>query len=143
MSYERLLNKAVVPTEKEIEKHVASKINLWSEIHVYMNQYYDFKPELSFFTKKYGWSVRYKKSGKTLCYFFPEKDAFSILIVLGQKESDKVEIQRESMSQSILHIFDTTEQLRDGRWLWLRILEKQDLESFKIILSAKRKPKVL
>ena len=90
MKYDRMLNKAVKPSESEILKFIGSRADLWKTIHKYVNENYDFKPELVFFTKKYGWTIRYKKSGKTLCYFFPEDDAFSILIILGSKESEKI-----------------------------------------------------
>ncbi len=39
---------------------------------------------------KYIGTLRYRKSGKTLCSFFPEKDAFTVLIVLGKKEVEKI-----------------------------------------------------
>ena len=86
-------------------------------------------------------SIRYKKSGKTLCYFFPEDDAFSILIVLGAKESEKVESFKKKLNKTVKTIFENTEQLRDGRWMWIRILEKSDIDSLILLLKAKRKPK--
>ncbi len=140
MSFERLLNKEGIPSENDIDEYIGSRIAMWKDIHEYMSGNYDFLPELAFFTKKYGWTIRYKRKGKTLCYFFPEKEAFSILIVLGNKESDRVIEERSELNKNIGDIFDSTEQLRDGRWLWLRILNKSDIESFKILLTAKKRP---
>ena len=43
-----------------------------------------------------GWSRRFFKGSKTICYLFPEANAFSILVVFGQKEVDRIEeIQKE------------------------------------------------
>lgn len=141
MKYDRMLNKAVKPSESEILRFIGSRADLWKNIHKYVNENYDFKPELVFFTKKYGWTIRYKKSRKTLCYFFPEDDAFSILIVLGAKESEKVESIKKKLNKTVKTIFENTEQLRDGRWMWIRILDKSDIDSLILLLNAKRKPK--
>ena len=140
MKFDRMLNKAVKPSEKEIVEFIGNKANLWNQVHKYVNENYDFKPELTFFTKKYGWTIRYRKSGKTLCYFFPENDAFSILIVLGAKESEKIELVKKKLNKAVKTVFENTEQLRDGRWMWIRILEKSDVDSLTLLLTAKRKP---
>ncbi|MCG8570390.1 MAG: DUF3788 domain-containing protein [Spirochaetes bacterium] len=141
MQFDRILNKAVKPSEDDILKLIGNRVQLWKKIHCYVEKNYDFKPELVFFTRKYGWAVRYKKSGRTLCYFFPEEDAFSILIVLGEKEAEKVEARKSNLNENIKQVFAATEQLRDGRWIWIRILEQSDLESLVVLLNAKRKPK--
>jgi len=141
MEYQRLLNKAATPSENDIKNYVGKRIDLWNYVHKYVIDNYDFKPELAFWTKQYGWTIRYKKNGKTLCYFFPENNAFSILIVLGANESEKVKLLEDSLNRNVRDIFNTTEQLRDGRWLWIRVLDKTDVESFIILLNAKRKPK--
>jgi hypothetical protein len=93
-----------------------------------------------FFTKKRGWTIRYRKSGKTLGYFFPEDNAFSVLLVLGDKESEKVDSIKNRLEARIKSVFENTEQLHDGRWLWIRVLTKSDVESVKLLLQAKRKP---
>jgi hypothetical protein len=94
-----------------------------------------------FFTKKYGWAIRYRKSGRTMSYFFPEQGAYSALLILGKKEAEEVEIMIEKLNEQVKSVFKNTEQLHDGRWLWIRILKKSDLNSLKVLLNAKRKPK--
>ena len=66
MEYRKLLDKTVIPTEKAIKDYIGTKVELWNGIHKYVSDNYDFKPELAFWTKKYGWTIRYKKGGKTL-----------------------------------------------------------------------------
>jgi len=140
MQYQRLLNKEKRPSKEEILKTIGEKSSLWLEIHKFVEKNYDFSPELVFFTKKYGWTITYRKSGKTLGYFFPEDNAFSVLLVLGSKESEKVDSIKNRLEARIKSVFENTEQLHDGRWLWIRVLTKSDVESVKLLLQAKRKP---
>ena len=139
MQYQRLLNKEKRPSEDEIIKTIGENSSLWLEIHEFVGKNFDFSPELVFFTKKYGWTIRYRRSGKTLVYFFPEDNAFSVLLVLGGKESEQVDLIKDKLEASVKSVFENTEQLHDGRWLWIRVLTKSDVESIKLLLQAKRK----
>jgi hypothetical protein len=141
MMYERFLDKGKKPNKQEIEKSMGNLYPLWIEIDKYIEEKYDFTKELIFFTKKYGWSIKYRKSGRTMLYLFPEQGAFSALIVLGKKESETVNSMKDQLSEGVKKVFDITEQLHDGRWLWVRILTDSDLNSLKLLLKTKAKPK--
>ncbi len=141
MPYERLLNKCCVPTTKDIIESIGVKYPLWSELHTFITDNYNFDQELAFFSKNYGWTVRYRKNKKTLVSCFPENGAFSVLLVLGQKEADRVNQIRKELNKNFLSVFDKTEQLRDGRWMWIRIHHREDLESLKKVIQIKRRIK--
>ena len=127
MSYQRMLDGDVRPTEDEIENTIGENSLLWSDMRKYLEQNYDFAPELVYYGKKYGWTIRYRKSGKTLCSLFPEKDAFTVLVVLGMKEVEKAYSMIDKLNSEVRSIFENTDQLRDGRWLWIRVLTKDDI----------------
>jgi hypothetical protein len=140
MSNERFLEKTHSPKEVEILTALGSTNQLWLGVHNYIQEHYEFSSEFIFFTKKYGWSIRYKNGKKTACYFFPEFDSFSILIVLGIKESQQIESIKDRLNKPVKSVFDNTEQFHDGRWLWIRVIENSDIDSFKLLLSTKIKP---
>ena len=136
-----MLDGDIRPTEDEMENTIGKNSFLWYEMRKYLEVNYDFAPELIYYGKKYGWTIRYKKSGKTLCSLFPEKGAFTVLVVLGKKEVEKTYSMMERLNSEVRSIFENTDQLRDGRWLWIRVLTKDDIESIKLLLNAKRNPK--
>jgi hypothetical protein len=139
MAYERLLDRNNVPDEVTIQTTAGKTAPFWIEINKYISVNFNYTPELTFFTKKYGWSIRYRKNKKTLCYLFPENNSFSILIVLGKSEAEQVEPIKNDLNENIKHVFNNTEQLHDGRWLWIRISKKSDIVSFEKLLSVKKK----
>lgn len=142
MAHERFLDKLKKPSENDILTALGTTKELWLYIHNYIKQNYEFTPELIYFTKNYGWSIRYSKSKKTLCYLFPEKDAFSILIVLGNKEVEKVNMVRNNLNEEVKQVFENTKQFHDGRWMWIRLSTMSDIDSIKLLLNAKKKPKL-
>ncbi len=102
---------------------------------------YDLTSETVFYGSNYGWAIRYRKSGKTLCCLFPEKGAFSVLIVLGRKEIAKTMLMLDEFHNSTKKIILNTKQLHDGRWLWIRILRVDEIDDIKDLIKIKRKPK--
>jgi hypothetical protein len=136
-----MLNKECKPTEAEMLKWIGKKTVLWSDLTEYLASHYDLVTELDFWGEKHGWSISYRKSGKTLVRLFPECGGFMALVVLGKKEVVKTEAVFEKLSMRIQKLFRETKQLHDGRWLWIRPSSKADINSIKVLLSLKRQPK--
>ena len=139
MGYERMLDKAHRPGEEEILSTIG-KTAAWLDLTQFIEQNYDFAPELAFFGKKYGWTLRYRKSGKTLCSLFPEQGAFSALVVLGRREAEKALLMLGEFGPGVRTALEETEQLHDGRWLWIRVLSVDDADDVKKLLRLKRRP---
>ena len=139
LSCERMLDKDNQPTDKEILKTIGDT-TYWLKLRQYLKSSYDFSPELVNYGK-YGWTIRYRKSGKTLCSLFPEKGAFTVLVVLGKKEAEKALSVMDQFNAAVCKLIDDTCQLRDGRWLWIRVRKQSDINNIKELLKLKRKPK--
>jgi hypothetical protein len=137
-----MLDKEHKPSEKEIFDYLGGKAReAWVDIVSFLSTYYDFSPELDYGGTKYGWSIRYRKSGKSLCTLYPEEGAFTILIVLGKKEVEQFEERIGEFSMKSVELFKSAKQFHDGRWLWIRILDTSDTEDIRRLLIMKRKPK--
>jgi hypothetical protein len=139
MEFERMLDEHHEPSEQEMLAAIGAG-ELWLELKEYISQSYDFVPELVFYGKKYGWTIRYRKSGKTLVSLFPELGAFTALVVLGKKEGEKVAGRLDEFSSTTRELMGSAKQLHDGKWLWIRVLEPSQVEDVKRLLAAKRKP---
>jgi len=136
------MDKEREPTEEEMMSYVGERAEeAWTELRQFIEDNYDFMPETVFYGAKYGWTVRYRRSGKTLCSLFPEKGGFSVLVVLGRKDSEKALSMRDELSTRMNAILRSTEQLHDGRWLWIRLLTASDTDDIKMLLQVKRKSK--
>ena len=139
MEFERMLDEDHDPAEKEILATIGVA-DLWLDLKQYLDQRYDFLPDQVFYGKKYGWTIRYRKSGKTLCSLFPESGAFTALVVLGRKEGEKASQILDKLSPATRKLIGSTKQLHDGKWLWIRVLEPAHVEDVKRLLATKRKP---
>ena len=140
--FRRMTDKARKPTEEETVSFIGERAKgAWLEIRQFLEDRYDLVPETIFYGAKYGWTIRYRKGGKTLCSLFPEKGGFTVLIVLGKKESEKALSMQDELSSKIRKLLGDTKQLHDGRWLWIRLLTTSDTDDVKKLLQIKRKQK--
>ena len=138
----RMFDNAIKPTEKDILYFLEKPASIaWIDLTSFLNINYDFVPETTFYGKKYGWTVRYRRSGKTLCSLFPEKGSFTILLVFGKNEIQKFEELKFEFSQEIVQLYENTKKLHDGKWLWIRVHKSEDLEDVKMLIVIKKKPK--
>jgi hypothetical protein len=129
------------PTEKQIHKFIGKKaLKPWKALHDFMVSNYDSELDLSYWGDKHGWILRYRKSGKTLVSFYPEKGGFTVQVILGKKEVEKFEGIRAKLSPDIVKIFDETEQFHDGRWLYIKQPEMGTTDDIEKLIQLKRKP---
>jgi hypothetical protein len=140
MQFARMTDEDHKPNEAEIRAVIGSD-NLWTGLKAYLDRHYDFLPELVFYGRKYGWTIRYRKGGKTLVSLFPEHGAFTALIVLGKKEGEKAADILADLSTSTKELVENTRQLHDGKWLWIRVCEPGQAEDVRRLLSVKHRPK--
>ncbi len=141
MSFERMLDKENPPTAKDIADYLGKDAaETWNDITTFLAENYNFTPETVFGGKKYGWAVRYRRSGKSLCTLHPEKGAFTTLVVLGEKETEQTLAALSDFSPNVADTINSAKQYHDGRWLWLRILNKADTADIKRLLQIKKKP---
>jgi len=141
MSFERMLDKEHAPTKEDIIDYLGKDAEeAWNDIVSFLQDNYNFDPETVFGGKKYGWEVRYRRSGKSLCTLHPEKGAFTVLIVLGKKEVEQALDRLNEFSPYVSNIITGAKQYHDGRWLWLRVLNKRSTDDIKRLLQIKKKP---
>jgi hypothetical protein len=137
----RLLDRDHKPGQNDIYKAIGPDAKkAWDGIQKFLDKYYRIKPETVFYGTNYGWNIRYRKSGKTLCSLFPEKGSFSILIIFGKREVEKATGMLINLGKDIQDIILNTEQLHDGRWMWIRVHKIEEIDDIKKLILIKKKP---
>lgn len=127
---------------KDQVTHLLSEetLSIWNKLTAAIDLLYDVD---RLWDKGFGnWKVEYKyrRGGKTLCTFYAKEDVANLLIIYGKAEREKFEKIKDSLSKSMQDIYERTEVLHDGKWLWLPIDDKISIEDIITMLKIKIRP---
>lgn len=129
------------PTNDALEALIgANTLDIWDRLTEHIDQLYDMDRIWDKGFKDWNYEYKYRRGGKTLCTFYARSNVANILIVLGKSEREKFEMQRESFTEQTLALYDATESLHDGKWLWIPINENLSFDDVLRMLKIKRKP---
>lgn len=84
-----------------------------------------------------GWNIKYSKGGKSICTIYPKEDYFIVLIVIGPKDEDEVELIIPSMSAEIQIIYSKTKPMKIGRWLMIDVRDRSVLNDIKDLIAIR------
>lgn len=113
---------------------------VWNELTNAIDSLYDVD---RLWNKGFGdWKIEYKyrRGGKTLCTFYAKEDVANLLITYGKAEREKFEGIKASVSEQLQDIYESTETLHDGKWLWIPIDDTVKIGDIIEMLKIKRRP---
>ena len=113
---------------------------VWNELTDTIDLLYDVD---RLWNKGFGsWKVEYKyrRGGKTLCTFYAKEDTANLLITYGKMEREKFEGLKATISKPLQDIYEKTETLHDGKWLWIPLDDQINTEDIVQMLKIKRRP---
>ncbi|MCC0640859.1 MULTISPECIES: DUF3788 family protein [unclassified Clostridioides] len=140
--YERMLNKSVMPSEKEISEYVGKKhFNLILHLENLLDKKYDLRKELRFpFGNNYGWGYKYSHKTMHLFYVFFEKDCFTTTIQIGSNDVDKLLDILDNLLPKTNEFWDKRYPCGSGGWINYRVENEKELDDILKIIEVKKKP---
>jgi hypothetical protein len=138
----RMLNGAKAPTPAQVAEWIGPKATAhWAELTRFIESQYPgvFDRTWWFGGKKWGWSLRFKRS-KSFCNLVPERGQFKALLVFGAEEREKVEAVLPRLSSHIRDDYAKAATFHDGKWVAAVVDSRKVLTDLERLLVLKRKP---
>ena len=135
MSYGCFTNKNNLPEEKEIADVLSAAFPLWQEFNQTIFEKYSKRREWKFYGRNFGWALRYKKDGRAFTSLFPDKNCFTILIILTSNQVEKT--RSLELGEAIRLKIENTPQLYEGRWIFISIATGDDINYAEKLLKIK------
>lgn len=131
-------NGAQKPSMAEISDYVNSP--LFDCLCNYMETEYQSKPVLEYSkcSKQYGWNVKYKKAGRTLCTLYPMEGYYIALIVIGDHEKTETELILPAFTEYLQQLYHQTKTGMGQKWLMVNVTDDEVLEDVKKCIAIRR-----
>ena len=89
--YERMLNKQVTPTIKEMTEFCGENAERFSLLNEWLTSAFHTEQKIAFpYGNKYGWGIAHKKKNKLICNIFAEDNAFTVMMRLSDQQYNTV-----------------------------------------------------
>ncbi len=110
-------DKSYVPSLEEIGGYIENP--LFDALCARLQSAYGAATELAYSRDALlpGWNVRFHKSGRALCRAYPKRGFFTVLVVVGRREKERVEALLPAMSESMRALYSGTKEGMGQRWL--------------------------
>ena len=130
-----------LPSNCVIEELIGQdKATIWNDLIASIDRLYEMNKTWDKGFRDWRYEYKYRRGGKTLCTFYIKENTANILIIFGKAEREKFEMQRNTFSEQILELYDSTETYHDGKWLWIPIDECLSCDEILDMLKIKRRP---
>ncbi len=141
--YERMLEKAAIPSENDIFKYMGEHSSrLLNYLESKLEENYRLVKELRFpFGNNYGWGYKYSNNATHLCYVFFEKEGFTVLLQINGKGKGVFEKNKEAFLQKTLELWEQRYPCGEGGWVNYRPFSEAETDDIIILLEIKVKPK--
>jgi hypothetical protein len=128
------------PSTAEIYAVLGPRRKAWDELNQYMVENYQVRGELLFGGLKYGWALRFRKSGKPLLVLFPGQKEFIANVVVGRSLLEKA--QALKLGENARQVLGGAKRFYEGCWLYIKVSSKQDVLDVQQLIALKAKPRL-
>ena len=129
------------PVAEDIEQYMNQPARLlWEDFNYFIQDIYKTSPKIDYSkcSAKPGWNVKYKKTGKSLCTLYPEKDRFIALIVVTLGLVPVIEGMASEFEPEVMQVIKSTKPLNGTLWLMLAVENEASLGNIKKLLLMKQ-----
>lgn len=133
--YERMLDKQIVPSIGDLTMYCGKNGELFSLLNEWLSHTYSTSNEIVFpYGNQYGWGIAHRKKKKLICNIFAEKNAFTVMMRLADKQFESIYSQVERKTQAYI---DHRYSCGDGGWIHYRVTGLGEFNDLQKLLAVK------
>ena len=133
--YERMLDKQVKPTLEEMTAFCGENGARFCALNEWLAKTFGTEQQVVFpYGNHYGWGIAHRKKNKLMCNVFAEKNAFTVMMRLSEKQYKSVYDQLNKYTQEYI---DGSYPCGDGGWIQYRVSCQEHFSDIQVLLGVK------
>lgn len=111
----------------------------WNTLNSFIREEYKAKPKITFSncSMQKGWNIKYHKSGKSLCTLYPEKNSFTVLIVIKLELAHIITSMVNKFEPAVMNIIHSARPFNGTKWLMIPVESEPILKNVQELLVLK------
>ncbi|MBB3187297.1 DUF3788 family protein [Microbacter margulisiae] len=135
MSKGFFVDKNVKPDDTDLKDVLGEVGSQWNFLlhHLTTNLY--LKGDFKFYGVNYGWALRFTKNGKSIIALYPDKNRFTVQIILNGHQVEYALMQ--DISKQTSNLIRDTELIHEGKWIYLSVNKSTDLRDIEKLIDIR------
>ena len=119
MSIGVFTDRSKMPDARNIDGAVGLAELNWRKLNDFLATTLKLKGELKFYGVNYGWAIRYAKSGKSVVALYPDRDSFTVQIIM--KRQQLTAAYEHGVSDTTKEAVNRATDFKEGRWVFVHV----------------------
>jgi hypothetical protein len=120
MTYGCFNDKTERPDLARAESAIGAARPLWDGVLEDIAALTRARPAWRFYGRNYGWALAFKKGGRALAALFPDKDGFTVLVVMSAAEADTA-LADAALSAARRELIASLPRFKEGCWVFVAV----------------------
>ncbi len=142
--WHELFPKDQQPSFEQIAEYIGDARSLWQGLIDHMDAAYKARPKPTYSgcAGQPGWNVKFAKRGQSLGTFYPQRAAFSALVVIAYRHDPVMEAIVPDLTPRTAELDRQADDfMKIGKWMMLTVEDQATLEDIKKLVAVKFPPK--
>ena len=134
MAYGAFTDRGSPPGDADLARKLGAARRLWHGLNDLAVSHRG-RGAWRFYGRNYGWAFAYRARGKALVALFPDVAGVTALVILDDEQARRA--LDAGLSARRRAQVDQAEPIREGRWLFVRVRDRDALEDVRTLLGAR------
>jgi len=137
MSKGYFTDKGTKPSDNDVIEILGTSKDNWDLLFKHLAVESKLKGEYKFYGVNYGWAIRFNKSGRSIIALYPNKDIFTVQLILNGNQVGFA--LKEDLQPQTLRLIEETEPIREEKWIFTKIDKETDLKDIINLVNIRMK----
>ncbi len=134
--YGAFLDRTREPSRASVLETLGRARAAWDDLEAHLTETYALEGSFHFmYGPRFGWAIRFQRSGRLVMAIYPNRGKFTAQVVLGQAQVAAA--QRLDLSPRVMAVLKAATSYPEGRWLFIPVTSLRGARELRPLLALK------
>ena len=124
------------PGRASVRKALAEARAAWDDLEAHLAETYRLKSSFHFmYGERYGWALRFHRSGRLVLAMYPNHGHLTVQIILGRTQVAMATAM--TLSPRIVRVLEAAKDYPEGRWLFIPVRSGKSAKELRSLIALK------
>jgi hypothetical protein len=124
------------PSRGSVRKALAGARVAWDDVEAHLAEAYGLTGSFHFmYGERYGWALRFRRSGRLVLAMYPNQGHLTVQIILGRAHVAAATAM--SLPSRVSRVLEAAKDYPEGRWLFIPLRSQKSAQELRTLIALK------